>query len=103
MGQNIVIVGGGAEFPGMRPRVEFEVRELLREKEHQGASSFFKYPDEVYVLNPPTGKRGPLTTPRFIPLFGGCVRAASSLNLDEPLQPLAMPIEEDDQFALRNS
>merc|ERR1712151_86415 len=46
-------------------------------------------PEHVYVLNPPVGKHGPLITPRFVPLFGGCVRAASSLNLDEPLQPLA--------------
>jgi len=91
--QHIVLVGGAADFPGMRPRVEYEVRELLREKQDAGRA-FFTSCEDVYVLNPPVGKNGPLTTPRFLPLFGGCVRASSSLNLDEPLPP--MDVDEDE-------
>eukprot|EP00931_Biecheleriopsis_adriatica_P050398 TRINITY_DN29175_c0_g1_i1.p1 TRINITY_DN29175_c0_g1~~TRINITY_DN29175_c0_g1_i1.p1 ORF type:complete len:751 (+),score=92.26 TRINITY_DN29175_c0_g1_i1:43-2253(+) len=86
--QQIVIVGGAADFPGMRPRVEFEVRALLRERASQQLSSALLSTEHAYVLNPPVGKAGPLITPRFVPLFGGCARAASSLNLDEALQPL---------------
>jgi len=92
--QQIVIAGGAADFPGMRPRVEFEVRELLREKASPRLRTALLSSEHAYVLNPPVGKHGPLITPRFVPLFGGCVRAASSLDLDEPLQPLAAAIDD---------
>eukprot|EP00747_Dinoflagellata_sp_TGD_P082095 gnl/TRDRNA2_/TRDRNA2_161561_c1_seq1.p1 gnl/TRDRNA2_/TRDRNA2_161561_c1~~gnl/TRDRNA2_/TRDRNA2_161561_c1_seq1.p1 ORF type:complete len:358 (+),score=54.75 gnl/TRDRNA2_/TRDRNA2_161561_c1_seq1:2-1075(+) len=77
--RNIVLVGGAADLPGIRPRTEFEVRELLR----RGAASkelleALESPDDVFVLNPPLGEGGPLTSPRFAPYIGGCVRGVSS-------------------------
>jgi len=100
--QQIVLVGGAADFPGMRPRVEFEVRELLRHRGTPALRAAVASTDDVYVLNPPVGHNGPLITPRFVPLFGGCVRAASSLNLDEPLQAL-VPGEGEEALTPRTS
>lgn len=81
--QQIVLVGGAADFPAIRPRVEFEVRSLL----HQGAfprlRAALSSAEDVFVLNPPLGEAGPLTSPRFVPLIGGCVRAAGALRFDE--------------------
>jgi len=93
--QQIVIVGGAADFPGMRPRVEFEVRELLRDSASVRLRGALASTDDAYVLNPPVGNAGPLVTPRFVPLFGGCARAASSLHLDEALQNLPFMADDD--------
>jgi len=81
--QQVVLVGGAADLPGIRPRTEYEVRALLRKRAspelREALGGNF---DEVFVLNPPLGDEGPLTTPRFVPLVGGCVRAASSAHFD---------------------
>eukprot|EP00438_Fugacium_kawagutii_P001210 Skav223406 [mRNA] locus=scaffold350:5013:19473:- [translate_table: standard] len=77
--RNVVLVGGAADFPGIRPRVEYEMRNLLQKPENQHLSSCCESTDDVYVLNPPLDRSSnPLVSPRFVPLFGGCVRAASS-------------------------
>lgn len=80
--QRVVLVGGAAEFPGIRPRVEFESRQLLREAASPQLRDALLSPENVFVLNPPLGDAGPLTSPRFVPLIGGCVRAASSFCFD---------------------
>jgi len=76
--RNIVLVGGAADLPGIRPRTEFELRALLEHRASQELRSALRSPEDVFVLNPPLGAAGPLTSPRFVPFFGGCVRMASS-------------------------
>jgi len=80
--RQIVIVGGTADFPGMRPRTEFEVRALLQTSRYPQLSEALASSNDVFVLNPPLGVNGPLASPRFVPLVGGCVRAASSCPLE---------------------
>lgn len=82
--RQVVLVGGAADFPGIRPRVEYEMRCLLQRAENQQLSSCCESTDDVYVLNPPLDRSSnPLVSPRFVPLFGGCVRAASSAGYGE--------------------
>ncbi|CAK0829653.1 unnamed protein product [Prorocentrum cordatum] len=81
--QQIVLVGGAADFPNIRTRVQHEVRALLREGAAPDLLAALRSPEEVFVLNPPLGKKAPLASPRFVPLIGGCVRAASSLSFDD--------------------
>eukprot|EP00927_Polykrikos_kofoidii_P030125 TRINITY_DN25984_c0_g1_i1.p1 TRINITY_DN25984_c0_g1~~TRINITY_DN25984_c0_g1_i1.p1 ORF type:complete len:1024 (-),score=175.31 TRINITY_DN25984_c0_g1_i1:447-3518(-) len=96
--RNIVLVGGTADIPGMRPRTEFEVRRLLAEGASPRLREAMASTDDVYVLNPPLSRSVPsslsrtsseamfvsaatsfpLTSPRFVPCFGGAVRATSS-------------------------
>ncbi|CAJ1454689.1 unnamed protein product [Effrenium voratum] len=77
--RQVVIVGGAADFPGIRPRVEYEVRSLLQQPQFEKLRGHLESADDVYVLNPPLDPASnPLVSPRFVPLFGGCVRAASS-------------------------
>lgn len=77
--RQVVLVGGAAEFPGLRPRTEYEVRFLLKEdRRFERLRTALVSPDDVFVLNPPLGDGGTLATPRFVPLLGGCVRAVSS-------------------------
>jgi len=80
--RQIVLVGGAADFPGMRPRVEFEVRDLILHR-YPHLRSELESHEDCFVLNPPLGDDGVLTTPRFVPLIGGCVRAASSTGYAE--------------------
>mmetsp|Transcript_271 Transcript_271/g.677 ORF Transcript_271/g.677 Transcript_271/m.677 type:complete len:750 (-) Transcript_271:70-2319(-) len=79
--QQVVLVGGGADIPGLRPRTEFEMRSLLLDGMYPHLREVVS-PEEVFVLNPPLGYSEPLTSPRFAPLVGGCVRAASSWHFD---------------------
>ncbi|OLP81469.1 putative actin-25 [Symbiodinium microadriaticum] len=76
--RQVVLVGGAADFPGIRPRVEYEMRSLLQSSQFERLLACLSSAEDVFVLNPPLGETGPLVTPRFVPLFGGCVRAASS-------------------------
>ncbi|CAE7356948.1 ARP2 [Symbiodinium pilosum] len=76
--RQVVLVGGAADFPGIRPRVEYEMRSLLQSSQFERLRACLDSAEDVFVLNPPRGEHGPLVTPRFVPLFGGCVRAASS-------------------------
>lgn len=78
--RNIVLVGGAADIPGMRPRTEYEVRRLLANSAGQALRSALASPNDAFVLNPPLSdqSREPLTSPRFAPFFGGCVRAVAS-------------------------
>jgi len=76
--RQVVLVGGAADFPGIRPRVEYEMRHLLQTSQFERLRNCLDSAEDVFVLNPPLGNSGPLVTPRFVPLFGGCVRAASS-------------------------
>eukprot|EP00440_Ansanella_granifera_P041594 gb/GFBE01045104.1/.p1 GENE.gb/GFBE01045104.1/~~gb/GFBE01045104.1/.p1 ORF type:complete len:757 (+),score=120.07 gb/GFBE01045104.1/:1-2271(+) len=76
--RQVVLVGGAADFPGLRPRVEFEMRCLLKESMFEELRQALASSEDAFVLNPPLGDAGPLVSPRFVPLFGGCVRAASS-------------------------
>eukprot|EP00929_Paragymnodinium_shiwhaense_P083006 TRINITY_DN4404_c0_g1_i2.p1 TRINITY_DN4404_c0_g1~~TRINITY_DN4404_c0_g1_i2.p1 ORF type:complete len:1000 (+),score=264.78 TRINITY_DN4404_c0_g1_i2:70-3069(+) len=92
--RNIVLVGGAADIPGMRPRTEFEVRRLLATSASAELREQLVSPDDAYVLNPPLACRGarggaPLTSPRFVPFFGGCVRATSSRSVVSAKTPLA--------------
>ena len=99
----MVLVGGAADFPGIRPRVEYEMRSLLQQPEFQKLSSCCESTDDVYVLNPPLDhSSNTLVSPRFVPLFGGCVRAASSagygaLERDKNTGALrTLPLQEED-------
>mmetsp|Transcript_37525 Transcript_37525/g.74485 ORF Transcript_37525/g.74485 Transcript_37525/m.74485 type:complete len:977 (-) Transcript_37525:101-3031(-) len=77
--RNIVLVGGAADMPGLRPRTECEVRALLASsRAFSELRSALAFPEDAFVLQPPLGSLGPLTTPRFVPFVGGCVRAAGS-------------------------
>jgi len=80
--RQVVLVGGAADIPGIRPRLEHELRTLVREgcAPHQILEAVDD-PDDIFVLNPPRGADGPLTSPRFVPFVGGCVRAVSSEGL----------------------
>jgi len=82
--QQVVLVGGGADIPGLRPRTEFEVRALLREGLFPELARSLTSTDEVFVLNPPLGNNGSLTSPRFVPVVGGCVRAACATHFKPP-------------------
>ncbi|CAE8599629.1 unnamed protein product [Polarella glacialis] len=86
--RNVVLVGGAADIPGMRPRTEFEIRKLLAERGSSSLKSALASTDDCFVLNPPLADQhdqsrssGSLTSPRFAPFFGGCVRAASSSSV----------------------
>lgn len=101
--RQVVLVGGAADFPGIRPRVEYEMRSLLHGAEYQQLSSCFESTEDVYVLNPPLDRSSnPLVSPRFVPLFGGCVRAASSagygaLERDKNIGALrSLPLQAED-------
>jgi len=101
--RQVVLVGGAADFPGIRPRVEYEMRSLLQQPEFQKLSSCCESTDDVYVLNPPLDhSSNTLVSPRFVPLFGGCVRAASSagygaLERDKNTGALrTLPLQEED-------
>jgi len=74
---NIVLVGGAADLPGIRPRTEFEVRHLL---EHRASAALRDAlgSTDAFVLNPPLGNTGPLTSPRFAIFVGGCVKATGA-------------------------
>ena len=54
------------------------MRSLLQTPQYERLCGCLSSSEDVFVLNPPLGESGPLVTPRFVPLFGGCVRAASS-------------------------
>jgi hypothetical protein len=103
--RQIVLVGGAAEFPGIRPRTEFEIRALLR----QGDGRFPRLCEalgssvEVFVLNPPVGQHGRITTPRYAPFAGGCVRAACSAPLAETLSALTAEGPPDDDSPMRRA
>mmetsp|Transcript_83868 Transcript_83868/g.175447 ORF Transcript_83868/g.175447 Transcript_83868/m.175447 type:complete len:819 (-) Transcript_83868:81-2537(-) len=76
--RNVVIVGGAANFPGLRPRTEYEIRRLLRERCSDELRNALQSTNDAFVLNPPVCDQGnPLASPRFVPLLGGCVRACS--------------------------
>lgn len=76
--RNIVLVGGAADLPGIRTRAEFEVRAILKSRASQELRNSLMSLSEVFVLNPPLGHDAPITSPRFVPFVGGCVKAASS-------------------------
>merc|ERR1719362_1207747 len=77
--RNIVLVGGAADMPGLRPRTECEVRALLAsDRASEELRSALASSEDAFVLQPPLGSSGPLTTPRFVPFIGGCVRASGS-------------------------
>lgn len=82
--QQIVLVGGAADFAGIRHRTEFEVRRLVKEiGSRRLLDALGNATEDVYVLNPPlSGGDGGnlLASPRFIPLLGGSVRAACSFG-----------------------
>lgn len=80
--QQVVLVGGAADLPGIRARTEFEVRQILRTPAFDALRSTLSSPDDMYILNPPMGNSGPLTSPRYATLIGGCVRAASSAQFE---------------------
>jgi len=85
--RQVVLVGGAADIPGIRPRTEHELRALLRSNQVPARiSAAVTDPNDVFVLNPPLAANGPLTSPRFVPFIGGCVRAVSSERL-LPLSP----------------
>jgi len=88
--RQIVLVGGAADIPGIRPRTEHEVRALIRNgRAPQQLLEAVTDPNDIFVLNPPRTADGPLTSPRFVPFVGGCVRAVSSERL-LPLTPSAL-------------
>lgn len=101
--RQVVLVGGAADFPGIRPRTEFEIRRLLREEPcFAKLAGALASPDDAFVLNPPLGEHGPLSSPRFVPLFGGCVRAASSAGYgkwhgDDAVVLRSLPLEEEEE------
>mmetsp|Transcript_103920 Transcript_103920/g.334912 ORF Transcript_103920/g.334912 Transcript_103920/m.334912 type:complete len:761 (-) Transcript_103920:93-2375(-) len=97
--KQVVLVGGAADFPGIRPRTEYEIRFLLREVCTDRLRSALASPDDAFVLNPPLGGAGPLATPRFVPLLGGCVRAVSSKDSKAGSSSSAVaPIEPAEPF-----
>ena len=53
--QQVVLVGGAADLPGIRPRTEFEVRQILRTPVFDALRSTLSSPDDMYILNPPMG------------------------------------------------
>ncbi|CAE8681524.1 unnamed protein product [Polarella glacialis] len=78
--RNVVLVGGAADIPGVRPRTEFEIRKLLAERGSSSLKSALASTDDCFVLNPPLADQhdqsrssGSLTSPRFAPFFGGVV------------------------------
>lgn len=84
--RQVVLVGGAADIPGIRPRTEHEIRSLLQNGQAPAqVLEAVTDANDVFVLNPPRAADGPLTSPRFVPFIGGCVRAVSS----ERLVPLA--------------
>lgn len=98
--QQVVLVGGGADIPGLRPRTEYEMRILLREGIYPQLCETVS-PEQVFVLNPPLGYSEPLTSPRFVPVVGGCVRAASALHFDKgeaQRHSIQVAIPEERQF-----